>query len=74
MLIMFHILCVFQYCTGVTKFDRHGYKPRNRVMIVTDKTIYVLNDKDFKTKDKIPYSLVKGKFCMEHIKLYRYCI
>ncbi|XP_064613416.1 unconventional myosin-Ic-like [Liolophura sinensis] len=48
------------YCTGVTKFDRHGYKPRNRVMIVTDKTIYVLNDKDFKTKDKIPYALVKG--------------
>ncbi|XP_041348881.1 unconventional myosin-Ic-like [Gigantopelta aegis] len=49
-----------QYCSAVTKYDRHGYKARNRVMIVTDRNVYILNEKDFKVKDKVPYQLLSG--------------
>ncbi|XP_050411443.1 unconventional myosin-Ic isoform X2 [Patella vulgata] len=48
------------YCSAVTKYDRHGYKSRNRVMIVTEKNIYVLNEKDFKVKDKLPFQHLSG--------------
>ncbi|ESP00948.1 hypothetical protein LOTGIDRAFT_238422 [Lottia gigantea] len=48
------------YSSAVTKYDRHGYKARNRVMIVTDKNIYVLNEKDFKIKDKVAFNLLNG--------------
>ncbi|XP_052824673.1 unconventional myosin-Ic isoform X1 [Octopus bimaculoides] len=47
------------YATAVTKYDRHGYKPRNRILIVTNQALYVLNEKDFKVKDKITFMQLK---------------
>lgn len=47
------------YSTPVMKYDRHGYKSRNRILIVSDQALYVLNEKDFKVKDKITYSQLK---------------
>lgn len=48
-----------RYATPVMKYDRHGYKSRNRILIVSDQAVYVLNEKDFKVKDKITYSQLK---------------
>ncbi|KAL5011806.1 hypothetical protein ScPMuIL_010357 [Solemya velum] len=52
-----------KYCTTVTKYDRHGYKSRKRVMILTDQNVYVLSEKDFTVKDKIPYHQITGVLC-----------
>ncbi|XP_071116024.1 unconventional myosin-Ic-like isoform X1 [Haliotis cracherodii] len=49
-----------RYCAAVSKYDRHGYKQRARILIVTDKNVYVLNEKDFKVKDKLSYSQITG--------------
>jgi myosin-1 len=46
-----HIL----YSCLVTKYDRHGYTARQRILIVTSAAVYILNDKDFKLKQKIPF-------------------
>ena len=55
----------FQYCAIVTKYDRHGYHARQRVIIVTDKSLYMVNEKDFKVKETFPFSCIKGKyFCV----------
>lgn len=51
---------VVKYCTSVTKYDRHGYKSRKRVMLLTQKTMYVVDEKDFKVKDKVPFSMLNG--------------
>ena len=52
----------FQYCTFVTKYDRHGYKSRKRVLLLTQKTLYVVDEKDFKVKDKVPFSMLNGMY------------
>ena len=53
---------LFQYCTFVTKYDRHGYKSRKRVLLLTQKTLYVVDEKDFKVKDKVPFSMLNGMY------------
>ena len=58
-----HLFCfVFfsQYSTVVTKFDRHGYKARKRLMILTDKHLYLVTDKDCGLKDKIQFDKITG--------------
>ena len=57
-----------QYCVYVTKYDRHGYKTRKRVLFLTDTTLYVVDEKDFKVKDKVPYDLVNGMYWVKLIK------
>ena len=32
----------FQYCINVVKYDRHGYKPRTRTLVVTDQVKVVV--------------------------------
>lgn len=49
-----------KYCTYVTKYDRHGYKSRKRVLFLTESTLYVVEEKDFKIKDRVSYSIIKG--------------
>lgn len=44
----------------VTKYDRNGYKERPRIMVVTTESVYVLNEKDFKVKERIPFTNLKG--------------
>lgn len=49
-----------QYSAPVTKFDRHGYKSRKRVMVLTDKHLYLLDEKSYLLKDKVPYQQITG--------------
>ncbi|XP_003741654.1 unconventional myosin IC [Galendromus occidentalis] len=46
------------YCLPVTKYDRHGYKSRRRVIILTNSAFYLVDDKDFKPKHRIPYKAI----------------
>lgn len=46
------------YASKVIKLDRHGYKARNRVLILTNTAIYILDEKDFKLKHRIYHKKV----------------
>lgn len=49
----------FQYSTSVIKYDRHGYKPRERVLLLTNKAIYILNGgKSYKQKHRLPLEVI----------------
>ncbi|XP_033231321.1 unconventional myosin IC isoform X2 [Belonocnema kinseyi] len=49
-----------KYATPVIKYDRHGYKPRERVLILTEKAVYILDTmKTFKLKHRLPYKLIE---------------
>ncbi|WAR02554.1 MYO1C-like protein [Mya arenaria] len=37
-----------KYCTYVTKYDRHGYKSRKRVLFLAVTTLFVVDEKDCK--------------------------
>jgi hypothetical protein len=39
-----------QYTVGVTKFVRHGYKVRERMLVIIDSAIYELDVEDGKAK------------------------
>ncbi|CAH1403950.1 unnamed protein product [Nezara viridula] len=45
-----------KYATYVTKFDRHGYKKRDRVLLLTEGFLYLTTagEKQMKTKHKFP--------------------
>lgn len=43
-----------KYCSACTKYDRHGYKPRERFIILSNKAIYVLDGKTYKQKHRLP--------------------
>lgn len=47
------------YSTTVTKYDRHGYKPRERVLILTNKHLYVLDGKTFKLKHNLGLDILQ---------------
>ncbi|XP_015522437.2 unconventional myosin IC isoform X1 [Neodiprion pinetum] len=50
-----------KYATPVVKYDRHGYKPRDRVLILTHKAVYILDTiKTFKLKHRLPYQSISG--------------
>ena len=42
-----------QYCCLVNKYDRHGYKVRPRVLIITNLKFYLLDDKKLTAKETI---------------------
>ena len=44
----------------MTKFDRHGYKPRERVFALTDTALYILDAKDGKIKHRLTYNSIAG--------------
>lgn len=48
------------YCLEVTKYDRHGYKPRERVLILTDAALYLLDRKDLRSKHRLPLKSLEG--------------
>jgi myosin-1 len=50
---------VLQYSTTVTKYDRHGYKPRERVLVLTNKHLYVLDGKTFKLKHNLGLDILQ---------------
>lgn len=49
-----------QYATKVIKFDRRGYKPRERILAVADNAIVIVEktDKNQKIKDHLPIDYV----------------
>lgn len=38
------------------KYDRRGYKPRERILIFGDKSFFLLDAKDYKQKHRIPFT------------------
>lgn len=40
------------------KYDRHGYKPRERILIFGDKSLFLMDAKTYKLKHKIPLSKI----------------
>lgn len=49
---------LFQYATKCMKYDRRGYKPRERILIFGDKSFFLLDAKDYKQKHRIPLSKI----------------
>ena len=49
-----------QYSVPVIKFDRHGYKARERILCVTNSAIYLLDAKDSKTKHRLTFNTING--------------
>lgn len=50
------------YSTPVVKYDRHGYKPRERFFLLSDKALYLLDAKTYRQKHRLP--LDKIDFCV----------
>lgn len=51
--------CCFQYSTPVQKYDRHGYKPRERVLILTNAALYLVDaNKTVKQKHRLPLNQI----------------
>lgn len=48
----------FQYVTPVIKYDRNGFKARERLLVLTQSSAYVVEMA--KIKQKIEYSTLKG--------------
>jgi len=48
------------YCTSVTKYDRHGYKPRERILTLSNAALYLHDAKDLKQKHKILLTELTG--------------
>ncbi|XP_077299658.1 unconventional myosin 61F isoform X2 [Arctopsyche grandis] len=49
-----------QYSTEVIKYDRKQYKPRDRVLLVTNKAMYLLDGKkEFKLKHRLPLDVLE---------------
>nr|CAD7403468.1 unnamed protein product [Timema poppensis] len=46
------------YASSVIKYDRHGYKPRERALLLTNKRVYLLEGKTFKIKHNLPLEYV----------------
>lgn len=44
------------------KFDRHGYKPRERLFLLSNVAVYVLDAKTYRQKHRLP--LDKIDFCV----------
>uniref|UniRef100_A0A182NPP3 Myosin motor domain-containing protein n=1 Tax=Anopheles dirus TaxID=7168 RepID=A0A182NPP3_9DIPT len=50
------------YSTPVVKYDRRGYKPRERFFLLSSKAVYLLDGKTYKQKHRLP--LDKIDFCI----------
>lgn len=61
---MSYFKITFQYMLPVTKYDRHGHKPRPRIIIITKESFYVLDGKNFKLKLHINLDKIRGKYAV----------
>lgn len=50
----------FQYATSVTKYDRRGYKPRERILLISSAAVYLYDAKDLKLKLHLPLNQLPG--------------
>lgn len=51
-----------QYVAPVVKYDRNGFKPRERLLVLTQVAAYLVDTA--KIKQKIEYAALKGNLCM----------
>ena len=56
-----------QYVSLVIKYDSRGYAKRGRVLVITSEAVYILNQKDFKLKLKIPFTGLTGIFSIHYV-------
>lgn len=52
------------YRTNAIKYDRRGYKPRERFLIISANAVYIIDGKTFKQKHRLP--LEKLSFCVSN--------
>lgn len=43
-----------KYASSCIKYDRHGYKPRDRFILLSNTALYVLDGKTYKQKHRLP--------------------
>lgn len=43
-----------KYSSPVVKYDRSGYKKRDRYFLLSDKAVYIMDTKSFKLKHRLP--------------------
>lgn len=55
-----------RYATPVIKYDRHGYKARERFFLLSDCALYLLDGKTYKQKHRLP--LDKIDFCVTSLR------
>lgn len=55
-----------RYTTSVIKYDRHGYKPRERFLLLSDSAVYLVDGKSCKQKHRLP--LDKIDFCVTSLR------
>lgn len=55
-----------RYATPVIKYDRHGYKARERFFLLSDCAMYLLDGKTYKQKHRLP--LDKIDFCITSLR------
>jgi len=48
------------YSTSVTKYDRNGYKPRERILVLSDSALSLYDSKDMKLKHQLPLNALPG--------------
>lgn len=60
MISFFNTIQKIKYSTLVDKYDRHGYKQRPRVLILTDKYLYGLDALTLKLRDQISTKSIQG--------------
>lgn len=53
-------MLLMQYSVPVVKFDRHGYKPRERILCITNCALYLLDAKDSKIKHRLTFNTITG--------------
>lgn len=51
-----------RYTASVIKYDRHGYKQRERFLLLSDSALYLLDGKNYRQKHRLP--LDKIDFCV----------
>lgn len=49
-----------QFSLRCVKYDRHGYKARNRVLIVTNKGCYLVDVSNFKLKESFTFEEIQS--------------
>lgn len=52
------------------KYDRHGYKPRERILLLSEKSIYILDAKSFKQKHRLSLDKVEFNITNEMDSLF----
>lgn len=57
---------MLRYAAPVTKYDRRGYKPRDRFFLLSDRALYLLDGKTYKQKHRLP--LDKIDFCVTNVR------